>query len=264
MGSFVKNMDDIIKNGSKPTVFYDAEVLTMYWETKPEIIERILPAPLKPAERPLVHAFIANYPRTNFCPPYKEAGLFILADYKGEIGTYCLSMPITDDIGMALGREICGLPKKMANIDFKKDGDSFKGTISRQGIEFFNVKANINGKLNSEGAQELIDKFYGRGLPMFNIKYSKAIDGSGFDLKPTLVKQSAISEISFMKATEVEISMRESPHDPWAELEVVKMLGAVYTVGTNTLFKGTVLTQVNPATYIPYSLNKWDWWQDTL
>jgi acetoacetate decarboxylase len=264
MVSFVKSIEDIMKNGGKPTVFYDAEILTMYWETKPEIIARILPAPLQPAKKPLVHAFIANYPRTNFCPPYSEAGLFILADYEGELGTYCLSMPITDDIGMALGREICGLPKKMAKIDFKKDGDNLQGTISRHGIEFFNVKAEINGKFNAEGGEDTINSFYGSGLPMYNIKYSKAIDGSGFDLMPTLVKQGLGSEISFSKAAEVSAVFAESPHDPWSELEIVRMLGAVYTVGTNTLLKGSVLTTINPGTYIPYSLQKWDWWENNL
>ncbi|WP_051542217.1 acetoacetate decarboxylase family protein [Clostridium lundense] len=264
MGSFLKNINDIMKYGSKPTTFYDAEMLTIYWETKPELIKRILPPPLKPAKRPLVHAFIANYPKTNFCPPYKEAGLFILADYNGELGTYCLSMPITDGIGMALGREFCGLPKKMADIDFKKDKTFVEGTVGRHGIDFFNVKVNLNGKLNDENAEKILAENYGKGLPMFNIKYSKAIDGSGFDLKPTLVKQSINMDTTVLQAGEVEITLKDSPHDPWAELEVVKMLGGIYTVSTNVLLKGTILEEINPMSFIPYSYLRWDWWEDTL
>lgn len=136
MGSFVKSLADIRQYGGKPTTFYDAEMLTVYWETKPEIIERLLPKPLKPAGRPLVNAFIADYPATNFCPPYREAGLFVLADYNGELGNYCLSMPITSDIGMAMGREVCGLPKKMADVRMQVEGDSISGSIGRQGIDF--------------------------------------------------------------------------------------------------------------------------------
>lgn len=264
MGSFIKNVNDIMKYGSKPTTFYDAEMLTIYWETKPELIKRILPPPLKPAKRPLVHAFIANYPKTNFCPPYKEAGLFILADYNGELGTYCLSMPITDGIGMALGREFCGLPKKMADIDFKKDNTFIEGTVGRHGIDFFNVKANLNSKLNDENAEKILAENYGKGLPMFNIKYSKAIDGSGFDLKPTLVKQSINMDTTVLQAGEVEITLKDSPHDPWAELEVVKMLGGIYTVSTNVLLKGTILEEINPMSFIPYSYLRWDWWEDNL
>lgn len=264
MGSFVKNPNDIIKYGNKPVTFYDAETLTVYWETKPEIIERILPDPLKPAKRPLVHAFVANYPRTNFCPPYREAALFVLADYNGEPGTYCLSMPITDDIAMGLGREICGFPKKMAEIEIKKEGDTVEGIVGRQGINFFHVKAKLNECFNAEDGQKILAEIYGNGLPVFNIKYSKAIDGSGFDLKPILVKEGTTMDTSVRKVGEAKIEMKDSPHDPWAELEVVRMLGSVYTVSTTVLLKGTVLTEVNPATFLPYSYLRWDWWEDAL
>ena len=67
---FVKNLaeiDQISRAGEAE--FYDAEMVTVYWETRPEIVARILPPPLQPVERPLVSAFIANYPLTNFSLP---------------------------------------------------------------------------------------------------------------------------------------------------------------------------------------------------
>jgi acetoacetate decarboxylase len=264
MGSFIKNPNDILKYSSIPTTFYDAEILTVYWETKPEIIERILPPPLKPAKRPMVHAFVANYPRTNFCPAYREAAIFILADFNGELGTYCLSMPISDGMAMGLGREIYGFPKKMAEIGFKKGGDIVEGTVSRHGIEFFTIKAKLNGKLNAEDGQKIITDNYGEGLPIFNFKYSKSADGSGFDLNPLLIKQGTTSDTKVLKTGEFEMNLNASPHDPWSELEVVKMLGCVYTVGTSVLLRGKVLAEVDPTAFIPYSYLRWDWWEDTL
>lgn len=262
MGSFVKNLNVIMKYGSKPSTFYNAEMLTVYWETEHEIIERILPSPLKPAKKPLVSAFVANYPRTNFCPPYSEAGLFILAEYNGELGNYCLSMPITDDMGMALGREICGFPKKMAKIRLRNNGDTVEGIVSRHGIDFFNVKARLTGKFNEEEFKNILAEYYGKSIPIFNIKYSKAIDGSGFDLKPILVKQTMTNDTHSVKIGEAEICMQDSPHDPWAELEVARTLGAVYTVSTNVLLRGTVLSEVDPMSFLPYSYLRWDWWED--
>lgn len=69
--------------------------------------------------KPYVSTFVANYPKTSFCPPYQEAGLFIHAECDGVEGRYCLAMPIDDDMAMAMGREVCGLPKKMADISFE-------------------------------------------------------------------------------------------------------------------------------------------------
>ncbi|MEK3867938.1 acetoacetate decarboxylase family protein [Paenibacillus sp. FSL H7-0716] len=264
MVSFVKSFADMQKYGGKPTTFYDAEMLTVYWETKPEIIERLLPKPLKPTSRPLVNAFIANYPATNFCPPYREAGLFVLADYNGQLGNYCLSMPITSDIGMAMGREVCGLPKKMADVRMHTSEDGIDGAIGRHGIDFFNVKATMDGHFNDNGAEKILEEYYGKDIPLYNIKYANAIDGNGFDLMPTLVTQRLVSEVKVYKAAEASITFQDSPHDPWSELEVVNMLGAVYTVSTNVLEKGKILEPLNPMEYLPYCYLRWDWWENNL
>lgn len=264
MGSFVKSLADIRQYGGKPTTFYDAEMLTVYWETKPEIIERLLPKPLKPAGRPLVNAFIADYPATNFCPPYREAGLFVLADYNGELGNYCLSMPITSDIGMAMGREVCGLPKKMADVRMQVEGDSISGSIGRQGIDFFSIHAQMGEVFNDPEAEGILEQFYGKDIPLYNIKYSNAVDGNGFDLMPILVTQRLVSDVKVYKAAEASVMFQESPHDPWSELEVVKMLGAVYTVSTNVLEKGRVLEPLHPMEFLPYCYLRWDWWENKL
>lgn len=264
MGSFVKSYADIQKYGGRPTTFYDAEMLTVYWETKPEIIERLLPKPLKPASRPLVNAFVANYPATNFCPPYREAGLFVLADYNGQLGNYCLSMPITSDIGMAMGREVCGLPKKMADIAMNQTESSVDGTLSRHGVDFFNVKARMEDRFNDGETGEILEQYYGKDIPLYNIKYANAVDGSGFDLAPMLVTQRLVSDVKVYKAAEASITFQESEHDPWSELEVVNMLGAVYTVSTNVLEKGKVLQPLNPLEFLPYCYLRWDWWENKL
>ncbi|MEK3792863.1 acetoacetate decarboxylase family protein [Paenibacillus sp. FSL R7-0204] len=260
MSSFVKDVNEITKRINTPTTFYNAETLTVYWETSPEVIRSILPAPLTPGPRPLVHAFVANYPRTSFCEPYREAAVFVLAAYNGQPGTYCLSMPISDDIAMGLGREIYGFPKKMADISLQKEDQHVAGSVSRRGTEFFHVEAALSGKMNAGNGQRIISEHYGEGLPVFNMKYSKSPDGRGFDLGPLLIRQTASMDVSVRTAAEVEIHLHDSPHDPWAELEVVRMLGGIYTVSNTVLERGEVLTAVDPVQFLPYSNLRWDWW----
>ncbi|NHJ39373.1 MAG: hypothetical protein FK731_05015, partial [Asgard group archaeon] len=99
----------------------DISQLSFFWETKPEIIERLLPPPLEPSDSPIVYAYTANFDRTNFgISTYKESAVFLLCTYKGEVGFYCLSMPVDNDIAMALGREFFGYPKKIAKIHLEK------------------------------------------------------------------------------------------------------------------------------------------------
>ena len=72
MMSFKRALEEIKmkREELQNSVFKGAEMLTVIWETKPEIIERILPPPLEPVSRPLCTAFIAYYPSTNQGQPY--------------------------------------------------------------------------------------------------------------------------------------------------------------------------------------------------
>ena len=128
--SFVKTYEEILGNSPPSGDFYDAEMLTLVWETTPEAITKLLPPPLKPAQKPVVLAFVANYPSTNFSLPYKESALLVRASFEGQEGFYCLSMPVTNDMAMAGGREIWGYPKKLANIALQREGGTAYGFIN--------------------------------------------------------------------------------------------------------------------------------------
>jgi acetoacetate decarboxylase len=39
---------------------------------------------------------------------------------------------------------------------------------------------------------------------------------------------------------------------------VVKLLGAIYTKGNNSMRKGKVVAEVDPVSFAPYAFLKWD------
>jgi acetoacetate decarboxylase len=57
---------------------------------------------------------------------------------------------------------------------------------------------------------------------------------------------------------EAELIFRSSEHDPWADVEVVKVLGAIYTVGDNTMLPGSVVAEVDQTEFVPYVFMKID------
>lgn len=257
--SFVKDAKSIIKNAAKQTTFYDAEILTAYWETLPEIIERVLPPPLKPGKKPFVSAFVANYPRTNFSEPYHESALLVSAEFNGQPGNYCIGLSVDDDMAMALGREIHGFPKKMARIEFTKNGNCVTGSCSRLGIEFIAITAMLNKSTDAVDGKKTIEEFYASVPPIYNYKYSTSTDRAGYDLKPRLVEQFEEVDNSVTVFGKADVKLVDSPHDPWSELKIVKLLGATYaTSSTIVLTEGAMLAEVDPALYLPYSRNKWD------
>ena len=252
---FVKTPEQIMSYILETSDFYDAQMLSIYWETKPEIIARLLPPPLKPAPHPIAWAVVAFYPSTNFGVTYKETGLFIRATFNGEEGEYCLAMPVTNDMAMIYGREISGFPKKIADIHYKKDGDTIEGWTERGGPRFMEIRAKLTGKFNDPAMQDLL-----AATPMaedgsmtitsYNFKYFPAPEGNSFDYNPRLVKQETVLRPKEMQFGEAEIVFKPSDNDPWAEVEVVKMLGAIYIRGNNTMLPGKVVAEVEPMGFV--------------
>jgi acetoacetate decarboxylase len=260
---FIKTFEQIMANTSATADFFDAQMLIAYWETKPEIIARLLPPPLKPTTHPIALAFVAYYPSTNFDVTYKETALFISAAFNGEEGGYCIAMPVTSDIAMAAGREFYGFPKKMADIHYRKDGDTIEGWTERRGIRFMEIHAELTGKFNDPVMQDILT-----ATPMaedgsskrtsYNFKHFPAPEGGGFDYAPRLVKQETVFRPKEVQFGEAKIIFKPSNYDPWAEVEVVKMLGAVYTRGDNSMLGGKVVAEAAPMEFAPYAFLKWD------
>lgn len=260
---FVKTFEQIVASTRTTVDFYDAQMLAVYWETKPEIIAGLLPRPLEPTTHPIALAFVADYPNTNFDVTYKETALFISAAFNGEEGGYCLSMPVTSDMAMAGGREFFGFPKKMADIHYRKDGETIEGWTERRGTRFMEIHARLTGKFNDPAAWDVLAAYPAAEdgsskRTSYNFKHFPAPEGGGFDYAPRLVKQETVFRPKEMQFGEAEIIFRPSHYDPWAEVEVVKMLGAVYTRGDNSMLGGRVVAEADPMEFAPHAFLKWD------
>jgi acetoacetate decarboxylase len=259
---FTRTLEEIMGMMGRRAEFYGAEMLTVVWESKPEIVRSLLPMPLKPVRLPVASAFVADYPKTNFSLPYKEAALFLLAEYDGVAGGYCLAMPVTDDMAMAGGREVFGYPKKIADIHFNKQADVVEGWVERHGVRYFRVKAELTGQPNDAGLLELFQdaQFGGQAQERYsyNFKHFPSPEGSGFDYNPRLIRESVTFKPAETKIGKAEIEMKASDQDPWATVEAVKTLGAVYTKGDNTMLPGKVVAEVDPIQFAPHAFLRWD------
>jgi len=259
---FVKSFQEIMANTKTTADFYDAEMLSVFWETKPEIIARLLPPPLKPAGSPVAMAFVANYPKTGFGITYRESALFVSAAYKGVEGNYCLAMPVTNDMAMVYGREYYGYPKKMAEVHIKQNSDAFEGWTERRGYRFMEIRARLNGKFNDPEAEKRQSQHANKDGSVSGIAFTYRffpVPGGGLaDYNPWLVQQETIFRPKTIQFGEAEITFQHSPHDPWAEVEVVKMLGAVYMVGDNSMLSGQTVAQVDPIKFAPHAFIRTD------
>lgn len=124
--------------------FSGVQALSVLFETDAAFCRSVLARPLKPAERPLGYAQVAHFPQTTTGLVYSAATVMVAAVHKGEQGWYCLTMPETDDVAIAGGREGDGWPKKYAeHISLERDGSTVTGSVIRRGTEILTLHAEL-------------------------------------------------------------------------------------------------------------------------
>lgn len=259
---FLKTQEELSNLKLSSFDFYDAEFLTTYWETKPEIIKKLLPPPLKPAKHPVACAFIANYPRTNFGVTYREGALFLFAEYDNVTGMYCLAMPVDNDMALIGGREVFGYPKKMSNIHFEKKDKQFNGFVERHGIKYIEIKADLNNKTNEK---DFLKKGMDLGLNpakpgsiTYNFKFFRSPKYIDFDYNPRLIREEITMQSSELAMGEVDIKLNPSEDDPWYEVEIERILGCLYLKTNSQMQPGEVVAEVDAKEFEPYSFMKVD------
>jgi acetoacetate decarboxylase len=92
----------------------------------------------------------------------------------------------------------------------------------------------------------------------FNFKHFPAPEGGAFDYSPRLVREEVEFRPYLIEGGEAQVILNPSAYDPWAEVEVVKVLGAVYMHTNNTMRRGKVVAEVDPVAFAPYAFLKWD------
>jgi len=228
----------------KDRKFLGAKMMAVVFQTRPEIVERLLPPPLEPTGANNGMMFIAQYPQTNLGPGYREAALFLGCQYQGETGNYCLSMPIdSEESRLYNGRDIFGFPKKRASIHLEEDGDRVVGWVERHGIRFVEIETQLMSELPSLPTPG----------PNFLFKAMPRIDLSpGFDGPVLLCRQQTDIELKSLKVGSAKVTLRESAFDPWAEVEIVNVMIAYCLTSDNTMQPGSVLREVNAEAFLPF------------
>ncbi len=131
-------------------------------------------------------------------------------------------------------------------------------------MRFLNVHAKLTGKWNDENSQNV----FAEGLKsksdivVYNFKYFPSPERSGFDYNPRLVRQVVQFNPNKIEMGEAELKLQSSEHDPWGDVDIVRVLGAVYSIGNNTMLPGKVVAEVDQNEFVPYAFMKLDTLKD--
>jgi acetoacetate decarboxylase len=143
-----------------------------------------------------------------------------------------------------------------------KDKKTVSGWTERHGVRFMEIRAKLTGKFNDAEVEKMLIGNPNEDGSIKGVSYLyrpfPPPGGGPLDYNPWLIRQETMLRPKEIQFGEAEIILKDSAYDPWAEVEVVKVLGTIYTVGDNSMLPGKTIVQVDPMKFAPYAFLKWD------
>jgi acetoacetate decarboxylase len=225
--SFRLSNDQLMKLASLgEATFFDAKIAWVFWETEKSVCENLLPPGLSIVD-PLAMAFVSEYPKTNFSPPYKESALFLTVQSEsGKKGIYCLAMPVTNEVALFAGRDV-GYPKKIANIQYAEKGGLITGSVERYGQKFVEISLNKNKTTTIAEDAKLLEYISPKGGLIFNIINVYTESFMLPEKKAYVVRQRIKAKPDQAVYCDAQIKLNASIYDPWKEIPVKKIIGGM-------------------------------------
>lgn len=250
---YVKTPEQVKKAAEANPEFLSSTIRSIraVYETDPAVVAAILPRPLEPLDRPEV-SVVLSHVAMHITPEFTfeiGAGTFgVLSSYDGVEGAYLVTMAMTTEAAVVGGRETFGEPKKIAEIDFQRDGDRVGATVTRMGISYLELRGSIGESL---GPREFTDYAYCyKALPAIE-------KGKGFDGDPFFVRLEWRHKHDKVHRVDGEVILRESPFDPVVDLPVRRLVRMEYEEG-GTESSGKILRSVPGEWLAPFIHGRYD------
>jgi acetoacetate decarboxylase len=250
---YVKSPEQVKQAAESNPEFLESTVRSIrcVYETDPKLITAVIPEPLKPTDKPEVcvtFSHVSMHISPELTIEIGSAIFGVRAFYDGVEGTYLLTMPMTTEQAVVPGRETFGEPKKIAQIDFEKDGDRVKASVSRMGMTYLSVEGTVGKELGSREFTEF--GYCHKAQPSCE-------QGKAFDQDPLLVRLEWKHKHSQANELDGTLTLGESPFDPVADLPIRRMVRMEYEEG-NTESNGKVLREIPGDWLLPFLHGRYD------
>jgi acetoacetate decarboxylase len=246
---FVRTPEEIaeIQATLRRPLFTSAEMLSVEFLTRPEIVEAVLPPPLEPADEPRVTAMVGRW-QSNCVGDFNGGAIYVSSRYEDIEGDYVLAMYMNSDQAIIFGRDLFGEPKKQSVNSLHRSGSRMSGWVER-GVRLIELDADLGDDL---GGAEV------RGAN-FNFKAQPAADGSGLEGDAVLTVADFGLSLTTCREGAGSVRLQGTVHDPLDEIEVVDVKRATYIEGVLDASCRAV-ARVPAEDFLPYAYGRLDYW----
>ncbi len=242
------------------SVMNDQEGIYVTYTVDPAVLARIIPPQLTPVA-PVAFAYFINIQKPTFACRYTEAALGVPCMCGKVQGVYWLSFLLGGpgkEMGTYLGREVIGIPKKMADeIKVTRSGDYAHATVVRHGIKLVDIEMDLTGSYANAAAEQVLGSPYPgmqQILPglFYQYSFTQNRDGTRKFYETYLSQMAFVINWHGYEKGVATIQMQDSIEDPWAELSPVEVLGAGWIKNDIDLAWAERLMEVDHAEMMPY------------
>ncbi len=214
-------------------------------------VKNLLPPPLELADpaNPVFYVYIVNIREPSFAPWYMEGGIGLMAKYQNQVGLYFLNLQLSGPgalMGAYSGREGSGLPKKLCErIVVERTDDIAHCFIERHGVRLIDVRLEI-GHYNDPQFHHEAEACMAQSTPVVSqggcLLHTYRMRPDGFkDMH--LIYYNSPTRFHTWEPAAASITLQSSIDDPWAEVPVVRVLGAAWAKSDNWVTGLTPLYQ---------------------
>lgn len=231
------------------------------FETTREFARAVLPPCFETAEHPRVTISFMSFMEvasgyTNRFGRDRAAMIHINALFGGHEGIYYLSVFETEEVNLETGRELWGMPKKLAAVDAFDDGQRLWGFVERKGHRLIEFEADLGPELGPQPAEP---EYY------FEVRGGFTADRFRLTSAEVLVFRLGAHTNRFRELARPRVVLAGSPVDPGVGTVPIGEFVEGGNLGGQTAYElvDVVALDVQHDDYAPYILGRlYDDWPD--
>ena len=213
--------------------------LELVYLTDPEVHAAVLPPPLTAPPEPRVRVHFTRIEIDGHV--HEIVGSVNLDAMHGDrLGQFCAVMPIDLETAVSPSRETYGEPKKLAQMEFTREGNHITASVTRQGVTIIEVVGDVTGELPVPAPYEVLQFWY---------KFLPAVSGVGFDAGPFLVTLHQTVKPEACEKVEGKLVLRDLPGTPVADLPVLELEDIRIMMVSTDFFHVLEDVAIDPAEY---------------
>lgn len=241
---YVRTAEEIhrIQSLVKPAVF-TLEGVSVEFETTTEFARSVLP-PCLELDEPLGLVTVSRW-QAGVCGEFESSAVMLNARWGKYVGTYFLTLIVSGDMPVTIGREFWGEPKKTGQAELYRDGNDVYAYGERNGQRLIEIDATFTKDLG----------------PQSSSSHALEVNGPlGHDANlagdPFVAAFKVDRSFDSVREGSATLTLTGSPFDPVDEIPIVSVGIARHYTGAAAYEEAARATLADRATYLPYILGR--------